>query len=551
MNGSIAFAVAQESLGRVLGRVERDGARELRGDGIEERPTSVGCVLRLVRLDVAARGRLASQRAHLGERGIKERLVNPSGAHGVLHTGLKPRLSSEHLRSKSRAAVGERRSLANLLVRPAARHERGQQRRGLRLENERGDVSANHRSRVPRPSSSAKLLRSLTPDDASFGISPMANEPVLSGEIPAGGILDLLREIEARRITGKIRFVVGDETGEVELIAGQIALDQDPLPSGSDPVEALLAARSGIYAVHACLPPLPVSQGDERERRGSLAVHVPADLMTYCEQAGLTGVLEMRNDGRLVEVIYEAGEMLGIRLDGREDADLGEVFAWDQGAFRIVARSPSDVRSRLPPASASASTHPSQPPEDPHEREPTVRWARPRSDGGATSRFAKVEDAAPAREDTGRQFLRVVEMALADVVTAREKARASGRSLHPPPPLPSVRPPTRPTRASRADATVRIVWVAGEPSVEHERLDSNRETTEPSPAREDTPSGADRDAPQAADRASPTPASAPTGPDPTLDTNGTRVRLTPTVLAIAVLLILSAIAVMVWRSSTP
>jgi hypothetical protein len=312
----------------------------------------------------------------------------------------------------------------------------------------------------------------------------MASEPVLSGEIPQGGVLDILREIEGRRITGKIRFVVGAETGEVELVAGQIAMDQDPLPNGADPVEALLAARSGIYAVHAVLPQLPVSQGNDRERRGSLAVHVPADLMTYCEQAGLTGVLEMRNEGRVVEVLYEAGEMLGIRLDGREEANLDQVFAWDQGAFRVLARTEDDVRSRLPPPPLPSEPPPIQPePDDPSEREPTVRYARPQPeahDGGATSRYAKV-DASGRREDTGRNFLRVIEMALTDVVSVREKARASVRSAPPPKARPSVRPPARPAR--QKDTTVRIVWVGGEPSVEHAVPEAARAPLPKTPAK--------------------------------------------------------------------
>lgn len=359
----------------------------------------------------------------------------------------------------------------------------------------------------------------------------MAREPVLSGEIPTDGVLELLREIEGRRITGKIRFVVGPENGEVELVAGQIALDQDPLPNGADPVEALLQARSGLYTVHAVLPALPISQGDEFERRGSLSVHVPADLMTYCEQAGLTGTLELRNAGQLVEIVYEAGEMLAIRLDGREDVNLDHVFAWDEGSFFIRVRTTDDVRSRLPPGfdasepdfdlpelpdlsipelepvtsrhaaldeGAPTTTHvrdpeeaPTHPParrlpeEDASEREPTVRFARPEPDpSGPTRRFARVDEGAASRalgaarapreerasrrrtDNTGQQFLRVVEVALTEVVTVREKARASVRSVPPPPKArPSVRPPpARPAKAK--DSTVRIVWLGGEPVVE-------------------------------------------------------------------------------------
>jgi len=283
----------------------------------------------------------------------------------------------------------------------------------------------------------------------------MAREPVLSGEIPHDGVIDVLREIEQKRITGKIRYLIGDESGEVELSGGQIAMDQDPLPSGADPVEVLLAARSGMFAVHALLPVLAISQGDEHERRGSLAVHVPADLMTYCEQAGLTGSLEMRNDGRLVEVVYEFGELLAIRIDGREQTDLADVFAWDEGSFLIALRTPSDVRSRLPEAM-------SQPPpaEERDDREPTVRFAKALQDGGATGRFAKTKG---AREDTGAQLLRMVEIALTDVVSTREKARASLRSTPPKPARPSAMPPRR--EASKRDATVRVVWLGGEPAV--------------------------------------------------------------------------------------
>lgn len=336
----------------------------------------------------------------------------------------------------------------------------------------------------------------------------MPREPVLSGDIPPDGFIDVLREIEDRRITGKIRFIVGDESGEVELVQGQLALDQEPLPDGADPVEALLAARAGLFTVHALLPPLPVSRGDESERRGSLGVHPVTDLMTYCEQAGLTGWLELRNAGRVVEMIYEAGELLGICLDGREETELDAVFAWEDGSFHVTMHSVDEVRARLPgsvappptsedrgeerpgrlhPPTRSSSPSPrprsvdpalpssTRAPLDPSEREPTVRFERaihaapaPKaatsSDGGPTSRYAKVG----GREDTGRNFLRVVEMALTDVTTARNKARPSTKSFPKPKQArPSMRPaPASPAR--RKDATVRIVWVGGEPAIEGE-----------------------------------------------------------------------------------
>lgn len=259
----------------------------------------------------------------------------------------------------------------------------------------------------------------------------------MSGEVPVEGMLDVLRQIEERRISGRLRFTAKNEkgqgeTGEVELVAGQLALSQDPLPDGTDPVERLLVLRGGIFVVHQRLPPLAVSQGDEQNKRGSLAVHAPSDLMTYCENAGLTGTLRLINSGSLVDMIYEAGELLGIRVDGQDNADLSHVFSWEDGRFEIgVGR---DVRSLMPGA----------PPEDPSDREPTTQFVR------------------PGANDTGQHFLKVLEVALTDIVDRRERAQHKGRGQQSSAPQPSVRPrpptlaPPR-ERKPRRDATVRVV----------------------------------------------------------------------------------------------
>lgn len=265
----------------------------------------------------------------------------------------------------------------------------------------------------------------------------------MSGEIPDGGMLDVLREIETRRITGRLRFTASGKTGDVAIVAGQIALDQEPMEDGTDPVEYVLKARSGHYVVHQRLPTLPVSHGDDEHRNGSLAVHVPADLMNYCEQSGVTGTLKLVRQGNLAELVYDAGELLAIRLDGKEDADLSAVFAWEDGSFDIAVG--KDVTALVP-----ASTPPPADAEDSTEREPTTQFVRPR------------------HEDTGQHFLKVVEVALKDVVATRERVRPKARTSPPRVPVPSVRPPpvampkiTPPTRRQR-EHTVRIAYLAGD-----------------------------------------------------------------------------------------
>src|SRR5206468_3639081 len=155
-------------------------------------------------------------------------------------------------------------------------------------------------------------------------------------------------------------------------------------------VEVMLKARSGHYVVHQRLPTLPVSHGDDDHRNGSLQVHVPADLMNYCEQSGVTGTLKLVREGNLAELVYDAGELLAIRLDGKEDADLSSVFAWDEGSFDIAVG--KDVAALVPESLRA----PAQ--DDPSEREPTTQFVRPKSD------------------DTGKLFLKVFEVALTDVV---------------------------------------------------------------------------------------------------------------------------------------
>jgi hypothetical protein len=261
----------------------------------------------------------------------------------------------------------------------------------------------------------------------------------MSGEIPDGGMLDVLREIEARRISGRLRFSTDGQTGDVAIVAGQIALDQDPMPDGSDPVEVVLKARKGHYVVHQRLPTLPISQGDDDHRNGSLAVHVPADLMNYCEQSGVTGTLKLAHDGELAELVYDAGELLAIKLDGKEDADLSGIFAWDEGSFDIKVG--KDVHTLVPMSLRAPE------PDDPTEREPTTQFIRP-------------------REDTGQHFLKVFEVALTDVVETRERVRPKKVTSPPRMPVPSIRPPAAMPKMSPPkrprEHTVRIAYMAGD-----------------------------------------------------------------------------------------
>ncbi|MEM9193049.1 MAG: hypothetical protein AAGF12_27995 [Myxococcota bacterium] len=257
--------------------------------------------------------------------------------------------------------------------------------------------------------------------------------PVIAGPITADGVLEVLAEIESRRTSGILHFKGKEREGEIVLVAGQMAVDQKALDDGDDPVEAFLALREGEYSVHQRLPVLPVSKGDDHSRRGSLAVHVPADLMNYCERAGLTGTLQLSQDDRKAEVVYDRGALIAIRVDGSEDDDLHEVFSWEDGKFVITA-SPEvpllDIEE-LPEE------------EDPVEREPTLPRIR--------------------RDDTGQNFLKVVEVALTSILEEREKRRSPTRTSPPLPPAPKARKSDR-APGKRKDPTVKVIYLGDGPA---------------------------------------------------------------------------------------
>jgi hypothetical protein len=188
-----------------------------------------------------------------------------------------------------------------------------------------------------------------------------------------------------------------------------------------------------------------VSKGDEKRREGSLAVHVPADLMNYCERAGLTGKLVFRREDRSAEAVYDRGELAAIRVDGTDDADLHEVFGWEEGVFEIVAHAATpklDVDELV--------GWEDEVDEDPADREPTIQFQRKRR-----------------KQDTAEIFLRSVEVALTSILEEREKRRAPARTSPPLPPpkkartssapgleaVPKIEPPRR------KEPTVRIVFL--------------------------------------------------------------------------------------------
>ena len=190
----------------------------------------------------------------------------------------------------------------------------------------------------------------------------MVAEAAFEGTIPAEGVEDLLGGLEEIGTTGVLAFQSTSGSGAIRLVHGQVA-DAVTTADEERALEVLLSLRDGEFAVYPKLPHLPVSRGTDTTRRGSLAVHPPADLMRYCENAGLTGRLLLELRGRLAIGYYDKGELSDVSIDGGTAADFVLALEWTEGTFRVDAVPPP--RETLP---ASLRDKTSQaPPKNPTE----------------------------------------------------------------------------------------------------------------------------------------------------------------------------------------
>ena len=175
----------------------------------------------------------------------------------------------------------------------------------------------------------------------------MVAQAVFEGTIPAEGVGDLLGGLEEIGTTGVLTFQSESGSGTVRLLQGQLA-GVETSDDEERALQVLLELRDGEFAVYPKLPHLPVSRGTDTTRRGSLSVHPPADLMRYCEAAGLTGRLLLEHRGRLAIGYYEKGELDDVSIDGGTAADFVQALEWTEGTFRVDAVPPP--RETLPPS---------------------------------------------------------------------------------------------------------------------------------------------------------------------------------------------------------
>lgn len=180
--------------------------------------------------------------------------------------------------------------------------------------------------------------------------------PESSALAPAGDLAhisptELLRFCEAVRFTGTLSFESVQSRGALPMLRGVPEIS-DGDPSLERALDTFLSLTRGRYTLTQMLPPL---EGAAAE--GHLGLHgsigpalTVADLLRYCEAAGLTGTLTLYREERACIARYERGDLVSLTLDEGSDVDLSNIFAWNTGGFAIRARSVFD-KTRAEPES--------------------------------------------------------------------------------------------------------------------------------------------------------------------------------------------------------
>jgi len=219
----------------------------------------------------------------------------------------------------------------------------------------------------------------------------------LSGRLSDRSPPSLLRLCEEKRFCGHIEFSSESVGGVLQVLGGFV--EKGSLEHGTgDPAEAFLALSEGRFRLRQRLPTPSGEWLDEPATAGTIGPHLPAELLRFCETSGLTGTLTLANGPRHVLVAFRLGEIDSIALDGETEAQLQEAWAWTTGEWAIAVQ-------------------------------------------------PFVEPEAPRRPDeTGRQFLEVVESELSRIMEQAEGAL-------PPPRRDSLVDSRQKSQKKRADET--------------------------------------------------------------------------------------------------
>lgn len=168
----------------------------------------------------------------------------------------------------------------------------------------------------------------------------------LDGSLCDTPLEKLLASCRDHLITGTIRISTQFTDGVIELRAGMV----DSATLGDD-LESEAAIRrmkrlgEGVYELTQRLPDLDGTLGDAASCEGDLATTKLVEIMRLCENEALSCTITVVSDFDRGEIIYKAGEIAAVTLNGRRDEDaIVAIVEFRRGRFRIDAPAlPDDI----------------------------------------------------------------------------------------------------------------------------------------------------------------------------------------------------------------
>jgi hypothetical protein len=161
--------------------------------------------------------------------------------------------------------------------------------------------------------------------------------PEVEGALEQRPPAELIALVERKRITGVLEAHDGPRRWELTLRGGEIEKVESSVES-DDPIGGLLALERGKYRLRQQLLLPDGATCDRRVATGRLEAHGPVELVRTCERGGLNGTLRLKNEGRLVEALFDAGVLTTITLDGHQDVEARDLWGWSVGEWAILAR---------------------------------------------------------------------------------------------------------------------------------------------------------------------------------------------------------------------
>lgn len=160
--------------------------------------------------------------------------------------------------------------------------------------------------------------------------------PEVSGTLSEKSPSDLIILFEKKKITGVLEAHDGPSRFELVLRGGEV-IDAVTTVESDDPLESFLNLEKGRYRLRQQLLLPDGDLSDQKVAVGSLEDHGPISLVQSCELGGLHGTLRIKSGGRIVEVLFDAGVLTTITLDGHQDIDERDVWTWTKGEWAILA----------------------------------------------------------------------------------------------------------------------------------------------------------------------------------------------------------------------